>query len=605
MSDLGVHSLVLYKGQAAVVRTHDGKKLTIETDGGERQSVRPKDVVLLHPGPVRDIGRLAAPQGEPLAAWELLQGQPTTLQELAELAYGDFTPESAWAAWELVADGQYFSGTAEVIRANDPATALRIGAERAAKLAEAAAWEAFLGRARTGGYAPEDARYLAEVVDLAHDRTDHNRALRALGRSQTPPVAHAFLLEIGYWDVAVNPYPARGGVVVGQPEAPLPPLPEEDRRDLTHLVSLAIDDVGSSDPDDAISLDGSRLWVHVADPAAVVTPDGAADLEARGRGANLYLPEGTVRMLPPEATDRLALGLTERSPALSFGMDLDERGLVTGVEIVPSWVRVSRLSYDEAEERLAEPYLAALLALAEQHLERRLANGSVEIELPEVKVKVDADGRVAIIPLPPLRSRMLVREAMLMTGEATGRFAVAHDIPMVFTAQDPRIETEIALQGAAGMWAIRKTMQRGRQQTSPAAHAGLGLDVYVQATSPLRRYPDLVVHQQLRAFLRGGPLLDGQALTYRIGESDSAAGHVRRVERQSIDHWRMVYLLQHPEWQGQGVVVDQRERQDTVLIPELALEFTLPARGRAPNDIISLALTGVDIPTLSVRFREL
>lgn len=597
-------SLVLYKGQAAVVRSADAKKLAIETAAGEKVSVRPKDVTLLHPGPLRDLRQLVPPPGDPLTAWELLDGQTTTLPELAALTYGEVTPASVWAAWTLVADGLYFSGTPERVAVHPAALTRRIDVERKAKAAEAAAWEAFIARARRGSFAPEDERYLAEVIELAFDRTDNNRALRVLGRSQTPQVAHAFLLEIGYWDTSTNPYPARFGLTTLQPEVELPPLPDEERIDLTHLVALAIDDAGSSDPDDALSLDGSRLWVHVADAAVVVAPDSPADLEARHRGANLYLPEGTVRMLPPEATDRLALGLAERSPALSFALDLDSDGQVTAFDIRPSWVRGTRLTYDEAETKLDEPLLRELIALAERRRAGREANGAVEIELPEVKVKVDGDGQVVVTPLPPLRSRTLVREAMLMAGEALGRFAVERDIPLLFTAQDPRAESDIPYGGPAGWFAVRRTMQRGRQQTSPGPHAGLGLDIYVQATSPLRRYLDLVVHQQVRAYLAGRPLLDAQALLMRAGAADNASGAVRRAERFSLDHWRMVYLLQHPHWQGEGVVVDQREKVDTVLIPDLALEFTLPSRNRSPNDVLALALTGVDLPTLSARFRE-
>jgi hypothetical protein len=104
-------------------------------------------------------------------------------------------------------------------------------------------------------------------------------------------------------------------------------LPEEERLDLTHLPALAIDDKGNQEPDDALSLEGDRLWVHVADVAALVPPESAADLEARARGATLYLPEGAVPMLPWAAIGRLGLGLSEISPALSFGLDLDaEKG---------------------------------------------------------------------------------------------------------------------------------------------------------------------------------------------------------------------------------------------------------------------------------------
>jgi exoribonuclease-2 len=192
----------------------------------------------------------------------------------------------------------------------------------------------------------------------------------------------------------------------------LPALPDEARRDLTHLAAFAIDDADSTDPDDAISWENGRLWVHVADVAALVPPGSPADEEARARGANLYLPEGTLHMLPMAATAALGLGLQEISPALSFGIDLAADGTVAQVEITPSWVRVTRLTYDEAEHRLTEAPFDQLYALAERSVTRRWANGAIELELPEVKVRI-VEGQVVIKPLPSLRSRTLVREAML------------------------------------------------------------------------------------------------------------------------------------------------------------------------------------------------
>ena len=107
--------------------------------------------------------------------------------------------------------------------------------------------------------------------------------LNELGRTQSPENAHAFLLEVGYWDGWVDPYPRRLELPISAPTIDLGDLPEENRVDLTALPAFAIDDEGNQDPDDAISLDGDRLWVHVADVAALVRPDSPADLEARAR----------------------------------------------------------------------------------------------------------------------------------------------------------------------------------------------------------------------------------------------------------------------------------------------------------------------------------
>jgi exoribonuclease-2 len=383
----------------------------------------------------------------------------------------------------------------------------------------------------------------------------------------------------------------------------LPELLEEARVDLTHLAAFAIDDEGSQDPDDAISIAGNRLWVHVADVAALVPSDSAADLEARARGANLYLPEGTVPMLPEHATRSLGLGLAEISPALSFGIDVHPEGDIVGVEIVPSWVRVTRLTYDEVETRLAEAPFQRFDQLTQTLASRRQGHGAINIALPEVKVLLQA-GQVSLCPLPPLRSRALVQEAMLMAGVAAARYAMEHGIPFPFTTQDPPETSELP-EGLAGMYALRRTLKRSQQTTVPGAHAGLGLDVYARVTSPLRRYLDLVGHQQLRAYLRGTTLLGEQEVLARVGAAEAVTGAVRHAEALTDRHWTLVYLLQHPDWRGEGILVDKRERRGTILIPTLGLETRLHLHEDWPlNCALSLTLSGINLAELEVYFQR-
>ena len=600
-TSLNIHALVLYKQRPAVVTQVGPKKIAIQVED-ETLSVRPKDVTLLHPGPLPGLHALTPVSGELLTAWELLAGGATTLAELAELAFGDFTPQTAWAAWREVVDGLRFSGEPDAIIVHTAEVVAQITAARAAKAAEEAAWAAFLARAAQGVTAPEDGRYLQEVVAVAHGQQAQSKALQALGQPESRESAHALLLRLGVWAPTYNPYPARAGLPTHPPDAPLPPLPDEPRRDLTHLVALAIDDAGSSDPDDALSWENGRLWVHVADAAALIPPDSPADLEARARGANLYLPEGTVPMLPPAATQRLALGLEAVSPALSFGLALNAAGEVVDLEITPSWVRVTRLSYADAAARLAEEPLRALYRLAQQNMARRRASGAVEIDLPEVKVRV-VDGQVQIIPLPALPSRDLVREAMLLTGEAVARYALQHAIPLPFTTQETAVDELPPADTPAEMFALRRLMKPSRPSSQPGPHAGLGLALYVQTTSPLRRYLDLVVHQQLRAHLRGEALLDEQALMARVGAADAVSGDVRRAERLSNQHWTLIYLQQHPAWEGEGVVVDQRGSQDQALLPALGLDTPVHRRGERPLDArLRLKLKQVDLPELRAHF---
>ena len=221
---LSSNSLVLYKNRPNRVTSMGDKKIEIQTEQGETLSLRPKDVILLHPGPLRSLQDLKPLQGDVSAAWELLAGATTNVAELAELAYDAFTPSTAWATWQLVMDGLYFSGSPDAIVVNSPETVASIQAAREAKAAEERAWQAFLARTHAGQFAPEDARYLSDVAPLALGQRDQSRTLRALGREQTPQNAHALLLATGYWNTTVNPYPQRAGVMVKQPDLPLPAL---------------------------------------------------------------------------------------------------------------------------------------------------------------------------------------------------------------------------------------------------------------------------------------------------------------------------------------------------------------------------------------------
>ncbi len=589
-------SLVLYKNRPARVRWV-GDKLEIELESGKGLKVRSKDVVLLHPGPMAGLDELEPQAGEVEVAWEIVAGGTTSLAELAELIYGAYTPATAWATWELVADGLYFYGTPEQVTARSPEQVAQGQAAREAQAARRLAWSDFLERVRAGQIDPGDGGYLREVEDLARGRSEKSRVLRELGRAESPENAHATLLEVGYWDHTVVPYPQRLGLVTSTPEAELAELPDEARLDLTHLAAFAIDDEGNQDPDDALSLEDGRLWVHVADVAAIVPPGSAADLEARARGATLYLPDGRVPMLPPAAIQDLGLGLAEISPALSFGLDLDPEAEITGMEVTPSWVRVTRVSYEQAEAWLDEEPFRDLYRLAQAHQARRRDRDAIHIELPEVKIGV-VDGDVVIRPLPPLRSRDLVLEAMLMAGEAAARFALERDIPFPFTAQDPP-DTDERPDDMAGMFALRRTLKPSQYKSVPAPHSGLGLEVYAQVTSPLRRYLDLVAHQQLRAHLRGESPLQAQDLLERVGAAAALSQDVRRAERLARRHWTLVYLEQNPEWHGGGILLEKRNRRARVLIPELDLESQVHLRQDLPlNSPVSLVLKWVNLAEL-------
>ncbi len=615
------NGLVYYRTRPARI-SESGEKLVLELEGGEVARVRPKDVVPLHPGPLRSLAELREPVGADLAtAWEILSGGETSLPELAELAYGEYSPATAWAAWQQVLDGLYFRGTPEHITVTSAEEVSRTEASRAAEAAEKAAWDAFLVRARAAQVEPEDRRYLREVEDLALGRIERSRVMRALGREESPENAHATLLEFGAWDATVNPYPIRLNLTLRAPDLPLPAEWSEPdffradaaRRDLTHLPAYAIDDATTETPDDALSFEplesGGRVWVHVADPAALVTPDSPLDLDGRGRGVTLHLPETVVPMLPAATTPLLGLGLAEVSPALSFALEVDAAGRSLSIEIMPSLVRVARLTYEEADIRLAEEPFASLRRLTDAYEAGRRANGAVSIDLPEASVRVRG-GEVSISPVLPLASRHMVENAMIMTGEAVARYAAEHAIPLPYATQDPPdngsagaapLGPEAAL---SEMFALRRTMKRSQYRSTPAPHFGLGLPAYVQATSPLRRYLDLVTHQQLRAHLAGMPLLTAADIIERIGEVEPAIAAARQAENLSNRHWTLVHLSRQPGWQGEAVLLDRRGQSGVFVIPELALETQVYLPPDLPLDSrVTLILRSVNLPRQDPRFR--
>lgn len=603
MSDtpLQAGSLVLYKsGPARVTAVTD--KIDIALDGGKTKRVRDKDIQLLHPGPVTGLGAaLDVPAPSVTEAWELLQGESATLGDLAELLYGEFTPATAWGSWQVVADGLYFTGTPDAVVARDSEG---VAADKAARDEKANAerdWAEFLDRARSASLIETDHKRLSEVERLAHGQMERSRILANLDIPETPEAAHKFLVGCGYWPADHNPHPGRTGAALGAPDLPVPDLPDERRADLTHLTAWAIDDEGNQDPDDAISLDGDRIWVHVADVAALVAPDDDLDLAARARAANLYLPDGVHPMLPPAVTHQLGLGLADESPALSVGFKLVD-GAPTDIEITPSRVRVTRTSYGAADDLLGDGDLAELGRRAAEYHAARQARGAIGVDMPEVIIKV-IDGKVVIRPMDRAGSRDLVTNLMLMAGEAVASFGRDNGLVVPFVHQSPP-DTIQQPDNLAAMYAYLRTFKPSSASLEPGLHAGLGIEPYTRATSPLRRYLDLVTHQQVRAFVAGRAPLDRDAVMARIGASDAVSGLVRRTERLSNSHWKLVWFLQNPDWQGEGVVVALEERKAVLIIPELAYQTKVRLRdGMTLNQRLPLTVSGVDLPAQTVHFR--
>ena len=201
-------SLVLYKVRPARVVAL-GDKIEIQLEGGKSKRVRPKDVELLHPGPVQRLTELTACGGDVEEAWELLAGGTTDVKELAELIFDDYTPATAWATWQLVTEGVYFEGSPWQIQVREAEQVATERAARDAKLRVEREWKEFVGRLESGELVEEDRKRLGEVEMLALGQRDGSRILQALGHQENRENAHRLLVKVGYWERFHNPHPAR------------------------------------------------------------------------------------------------------------------------------------------------------------------------------------------------------------------------------------------------------------------------------------------------------------------------------------------------------------------------------------------------------------
>ena len=625
-------SLVLYKNQPALLQEVSTDKYTIlyctdlPSPGGKpaqfaTQKVREKDIELLFETSsgektllvqllqISEDAKAMQKRIEPI--YELLSEDEdsfTTPVSFADLQdYADVkTAQDSWILYKALKNTLFFTEQAPLsFMVQTKEVIARQEEKNKAKEAEQEIRSAFIRRLKAKKLdLPADAQLMQDVEALALGQSDKSKTMKEAGFTETPEKAHKLLLDTGVWTVTKNPYPTRWGLSTQSATQRLAPPPEEERITLEQ-EAYAIDNQWSTDPDDAIAFDGQYVWVHIADPASSVYPDSPIDIAARHRGATLYIPEGAVRMLAEDSLEDYALGLTPLSRALSFCIELDENGAVLSCKVLKTLVKVKRYTYEEADIQKDSPQLAPLYAIARRNEQRRLKAGAVSITLPEVHISV-TDGIVNISPALSWESNNVVREFMLLAGEAVAKFAFKNSIPFPFVSQEkPDLPTNI-LDGYAGQYQLRRCMRSRSLGVTPMQHAGLGLGMYTQVTSPLRRYSDLVAHQQLRAFIDGRPLLNKDTMLERIAAGDAAAGASVKAERKSNLHWTLVYLTQNPQWEGDAVVVELKGKQALCLIPSLAQETLLtPSRTVALNDTIKVRAGNIDIPTLSVNFISL
>ncbi|MBE9206888.1 VacB/RNase II family 3'-5' exoribonuclease [Nostoc sp. LEGE 06077] len=567
-------------------------------------------------------------------AWELLveDGETVTPSQMANLLFSASDPTPCYAAHCLLSDDKlYFKQKAD---AYEPRTTAQV-AERKHQIEvetlKAKGQQEFLVRVEEAlkGEAVEWQRhdrhrlealekYAALMADIVREGVKYDALARAypppapvletmnmLGRPATPQGAFQLLIDLGWWSPYENLFLRRSSIPVQFPskvlevaqqrlDSPTTDL-DVNRLDLTHLKVYTIDDESTTEIDDGLSweslTDGrERLWVHIADPTRWLEPEDDLDLEARKRGSTVYLPTGMVPMFPEIlATGPMSLVQGRICCALSFGIILDSTGAVEDYSIHASLIKPTyRLTYEDVDEMVqigvqAEPEIEAIANWAKKRKSWRYNQGAISINMPEAMIKVKGD-EISIDILDDSSSRQLVAEMMILAGEVAARYGKTHNIPLPFRGQpQPELPPEEELiqlpAGFVRACAMRRCMPKSEMSITPLRHAGLGLDTYTQATSPIRRYSDLLTHFQLKAHLRGEVLpFSADQLKEVMMTVSSITQEVTMVERQTNRYWALEYLRRHPE-QIWSVTVLMWLREDSnlalILLEDLGLQLPM------------------------------
>lgn len=542
------------------------------------------------------------------------------------------------------------------------------------------------------------------------DRGPGTALLAALLRKRTPRGAYQLLVDMGIWSEIENLHLIRSGARVRfrrTEEMAARELVEKTnvpcdvdeilgiRQDLTHMKVYTIDDAKAAEIDDGVSLeelsDGrKKVWIHIAD-ADRWAPKGSILFEAaRCRITSIYLPEGDVPMFPADlGTHVMSLRANQDSCALSLSVELNEDGSIieSTITMVPSKIRVSyRLTYQDVDEMFEEGSayneekgLGILYEIAKRRFDHRKRNDSIESRIPNqiptasISVSPDCNApqnfRVAIELEEGQKSdfssrspaQMVVTEAMILAGEALGKYAalvcqnattsaagdhsVANGLRVPYRVQridtkgrEQEVKTADSLleynsgNGYCHAWYYRRFLGPVSISENQGPHDGLGIDCYVQWSSPIRRFSDLQVHTAVKRLLRRdrayelidkghtlpggiewhdlgvphGAVKDGR-LMCDIAEADldmdihyqdgrGIIQVVRGVQRQSNNRWMYEYLHRLKEGGAanlKAIVLgygDPKKDHVAVLVEDLGLEHRMVGHGLNVGDELSVMI---------------
>lgn len=598
-----INSLVAYKGKPAKIIGQNTHKFELEFTDKSTRLVREKDFRFIHSEFAQVCSDCAYAD---IAILADLESQTLSIQEITEWLFDEYTAKNAWCVCILVEDGLYFYWQKNQIFVRPAEQVSSIQIKRDAEALEAKNLKNCIENINNNTFDAQDLPYIKSIEKVALNQSKHAKILDALKIKNTPENAYTLLLKLGYLTPTFNPYPARFNIEKDEKIAV--EMTDIERVDLTHLHSFAIDNHGSNDADDAISIEGDKLWVHIADVACIVGANSELDLYAQCRSSNLYLPDQIIHMLPTSVTNTLTLGGDEVSPALSIGFCFDLQK-INKIEIVHSRIKVTNINYQEADEQLSSnPHFIHLQNIMQAHKKYRDNNDAINLNLPNVEVRF-TNNQVSIVPQNSSPSRDLVAEMMIMAGRAVAQFSIQNEIVMPYAIQDAGDFPQETLDNKDTLtlsqsFKATKCFKPSTTSTKPLPHYGLGLDAYLRVTSPLRRYFDLLAHQQLSNFIAKKPTMDKDRVKKLININNANTSNIGKTVRASNDHYKCLYLQQNKLWNGIGVVVDTRGSKALFLIPELGMMTQIKFKNPPKiNAKITLKVTKVDLVERLVNFQ--
>ncbi len=361
----------------------------------------------------------------------------------------------------------------------------------------------------------------------------------------------------------------------------------DTREDMTCLDAIAIDASYTRDVDDAISIeregDDLIVGIHITDVASFIDLGSPLDLEIRQRATSIYLPEMTIPMIPlvlSEEAASLVTGVVR--PAVSLMVRFDPQRKIRDFRLCKSKIQISeRLTYEETDMRINDPLSKekAMYDVALALRQDRITVGAVVFKDPEFVVYLTGNDTIQVSTRErETPSQQLVSEMMILANTLFARALKEHHVPAIFRSQPPPQEN-IKLSpeyDPVESFQTKRLLPRGEVGLDPAPHFSLGVEAYSTASSPLRRYTDLVVQRQLKSIVdKDSSPLSRTDLEKILLDVSYPLERATQMERDRQRYFLLKYLLQRKGEPFEAVVLQRFPRFYLVHLHEFVFNAVL------------------------------